>query len=94
MTKVTCRNDRHLKHGLVVRVFGEECPVDRDAEVMGFQIAHAAGCGTPLVALFQNGMVVGLAKGRVVQYTDYFNDTIVRYCHILWNKHANDLTCH
>ena len=77
---------RKINEDLVVRVFGEALTSlpNRDKEVMGLQLAHAAGCGTPLVAIFDNGLVVGKAPGQPFQYKLLFNPDIARYMYYMF----------
>ena len=87
-TMVSCGLQGNMKHSddLAVRVFGEGIAslLNRDKEVMGLQLAHAAGCGTPLVAIFDNGLVVGKAPGQPFQYKLLFNPDIARYMYYMF----------
>ena len=78
---VRCHHVDDVDHDdtLVVRVFGDAADFDRDNEVMGHQVAHAAGCGMPLVALFENGLVCGFAKNcKNIEYNDLCDHQIAR----------------
>ena len=72
------QGDTDKKDALIVRIFGEQGLSDRHAELLGLQIAHAAGCGAPLVAIFDNGLVFGFVKGRSLVYEDYEKEEVMR----------------
>ncbi len=79
MIRCTLMSDTKMTAGVVVRVFGEQSFSDRDNEVKGLQLAYAAQCGTPLVAIFENGIVVGNFVGRTITFGDFHNPKIARY---------------
>ena len=79
MIRCSLRSDTKMVNGVVIRVFGEQGLSNRDDEVKGLQIAHAAGCGTPLLAIFENGVVVGNFIGRTTTFVDFHNPKIARY---------------
>ncbi len=77
---IRCTHKDNLQDALIVRVYLRDNDLlNRDSEVMGLQVAHAAGCGTPLIAIFKNGIVVGCFDGRTAVYADYFNPSIMRW---------------
>ncbi len=63
---------------LVVRIFGPHGLIDRKAEFLGLQIIHAIGYGTPIIAIFTNGLVVGYARGCMLKYQDLFDPKIMK----------------
>ena len=71
-------SDTERKDWVVVRVFGEEGEYDRDNEVMGLQLAYAAKCGTPVLGIFTNGVIVGFFPGRTIKYDDLFDHKVMR----------------
>ncbi len=79
MIRCTVKSDSKMAAGVVIRVFGEQGVSDGDNEVKCLQIAHAAKCGTPLVAIFENGVVVGNFVGRTTTFDDFHNPKIARY---------------
>ncbi len=42
------------------------------------QVAYAAGCTPPIYAVFNNGLVIGFAPGRTLNYEDMFNLKIIK----------------
>ena len=74
-----CKEDVDRKDALAIRIFGSHhIPVDRTAELIGIQLAHAAGCGTALVATFHNGFVTEYSHGNLIARMDYFKPHIAR----------------
>ncbi len=83
MVRCMLSTQSEQSQSVMVRVFGQT-PLqkyglnDRDEEVKGLQIATAAGSGAPLLALFENGCVLGYFTGRPVEYKDLRNPKIAR----------------
>ena len=75
-------SDTEEKDWFVLRIFPTQSTgiyhEGRDMEVMAIQVAHAAHCGTPLMALFENGVIVGYFPGRCLEYKDLYNPNIAR----------------
>ncbi len=65
---------------LVFRIFAPLKPnyIDRESEFLGLQLVDVAGCGTPILATFTNGVVLGYARGRMLTYTDFSNRVIMK----------------
>ena len=71
-------SDTEKKDWMVVRIFGGEDKHNLDNEVMTLQAAHAARCGTPVIGVFTNGVIVGFFSGRTLTYDDLLDHKIMR----------------
>ena len=74
-------SDVERSNALVVRVHGVFDPdaLNRDMDVIGFQIGHSAGASLPVYATFDNGFVYGYAAGRRLEYEDLYEEEVIRY---------------
>ena len=79
-TLIHCKlkSDATNEDALVVRIFAEDTMADRDLEKVGLRVAMEIGFGPPLVAEFNNGIVMGFVKGRTLTYEDYADPKIMR----------------
>ena len=79
-TLVRCHltsEDNH-EDAVVVKIFADKSIPDREAEILGLQIAPSVDLGPCLEAIFDNGMVMQYVKGRPLAYTDYANSKIMK----------------
>jgi len=80
MKRFHLRSDNDLQDAIVVRVYGSTLDtfVNREKEVLAMQVAHAAGCFQPLVAIFKNGVAYKYAHGRTLTTSDLNDPKIIR----------------
>ena len=73
-------SDIEKSNARVVRVHGTMDPdfVNRDMEVIGFQIGHSVGVSQPVIATFKNGLVYRYAVGHKLEYEDLYDDNVIR----------------
>lgn len=76
------KTDPKRDDAIVVRVngdaLGEMGVSDRDREFLCLQVAQAAGVFPALYATFNNGMIYKFAPGRVLNYQDFRNPSVIK----------------
>ncbi len=73
-------SDTEKTNALVVRVHGTMDPgfINRDMDVIGFQIGHSVGASQPVYATFKNGLVYRYAVGKKLEHEDLYDDNVIR----------------
>jgi hypothetical protein len=51
--------------------------MDHNAEVIGIHVNYLSGCGVPLYAKFNNGLILGYAPGQQLRRKDLDDPAIV-----------------
>merc|ERR1719184_77079 len=72
--------DTKKDDAIVVRVFGDSLDffTNRTKEFLAMQIAYAAGCFQPILAVFKNGVAYKYAHGRTLRYADLSNPKVIK----------------
>lgn len=89
------KDDTAKKDAIVVRVYGTSLDmfVDRKKEFMAMQLARAAGCFQPILAVFDNGVAYKYASGRTLKQADLNDPRVIKsVSHKMARLHSTDIT--
>ena len=73
---LTCDQTKH--DALVVRILDDETK-DKRPEELALKIAEITGCGKEVYASFQNGFVLGFARGQPLTWNDLWDSKKAKY---------------
>ncbi len=69
--------DKEGQDALLVRIQYDETK-EKSSEELALRLADITGCGKQLLASFNNGLVVGYARGRMITWNDLWDPHIAK----------------